>query len=66
MTAGDEEAIRKAADLLRGMGASQVFVFGSIVRGELRRESDIDLAATGLPAKLYFSAVSKWRYRKMA
>jgi len=41
------------------LGASQVFVFGSLVRGELRPDSDIDMAVSGLPAKLYFSAVSR-------
>jgi len=41
------------------MDASQVFVFGSLVRGGLRPDSDIDMAVSGLPAKLYFSAVSR-------
>ena len=53
------EAILEAANLLRGMGASQVFVFGSMTRGELRRDSDIDMAVSGLPAKVYFSAASR-------
>jgi predicted nucleotidyltransferase len=48
-----------AASLLRSLGASQVFVFGSLVRDELRPDSDIDMAVSGLPAKVYFSAVSK-------
>jgi predicted nucleotidyltransferase len=41
------------------MGALQVFVFGSFVRGELRPDSDVDMAVSGLPARAYFSAVSK-------
>jgi predicted nucleotidyltransferase len=48
-----------AANMLIGMGASQVYVFGSLVRGELRADSDIDMAVSGLPARLYFSAVSR-------
>jgi predicted nucleotidyltransferase len=48
-----------AASLLRSMGASQVFVFGSLAAGELRPDSDIDVAVSGLPARVYFSAVSK-------
>jgi predicted nucleotidyltransferase len=55
----EREAVLLAANLLRSMGASQVFVFGSFVRGELRPDSDIDIAVSGLPAKVYFSAVSK-------
>ncbi len=48
-----------AANLLRSMGASEVFVFGSLVRGELRPNSDIDMAVSGLPPSIYFSAVSR-------
>lgn len=41
------------------MGASQVFVFGSAITGGLRADSDIDMAVSGLPARVYFSAISK-------
>jgi len=54
-----EVVLKAAASLLRSMGASQVFVFGSWVRGELGPDSDIDMAVSGLPAKVYFSAVSR-------
>jgi predicted nucleotidyltransferase len=55
----ENDKVRTAANLLRSMGASDVFVFGSFVRNELRPESDIDIAVSGLPPKVYFSAVSK-------
>jgi predicted nucleotidyltransferase len=55
----DASSIAAAAHLLRSMGATEVFVFGSAVKGGLRPGSDVDLAVTGLPANLYFSAVSK-------
>ena len=58
-TISEKEAVLAAAHLLRGLGASQVFVFGSFARGELRPDSDIDMAVSGLPAEVYFSAVSK-------
>ncbi len=58
-TLAEKEAIRAVASLLRGMGASQIYVFGSLVRGKLRPDSDIDMAVSGLPAKVYFTAVSK-------
>ena len=35
----EKEAVLAAANLLRSMGASEVFVFGSLVRGELRPDS---------------------------
>jgi predicted nucleotidyltransferase len=54
----ESQAVFEAAKMLRGLGASQVFVFGSLVRGELRPDSDVDMAVSGLPPKLYFSAVS--------
>ena len=56
-TLSEKEAVVAAAKLLRSMGAAQVFVFGSFVRGELRLDSDVDMAVSGLPAKVYFSAV---------
>jgi predicted nucleotidyltransferase len=52
-------AIDAAAELLRGLGATEVFVFGSAARGELRPGSDVDLAVSGLPPSLFFRAVSK-------
>lgn len=58
-TLNEKEAVLAVANLLRSMGASQVFAFGSLVRGELRPDSDIDMAVSGLPAKVYFSAVSR-------
>jgi predicted nucleotidyltransferase len=50
----DSNALLEAADLLRNMGATQVFVFGSAIRGEVRSDSDVDLAVTGLPSNVYF------------
>lgn len=55
----DSNALLEAADLLRNLGATQVFVFGSASRGKVRAGSDVDLAVTGLPPSVYFSAVSK-------
>jgi predicted nucleotidyltransferase len=54
----EKDAVR-AANLLRGMGATQVYLFGSAKRGALRPDSDIDLAVSGLPPDIYFSAISK-------
>lgn len=58
-TSIEEKAVTAAANLLRNLGATQVFIFGSAARGELRPDSDVDLAVTGLPSQVYFSAVSK-------
>jgi predicted nucleotidyltransferase len=55
----ERKEIEMAARLLLGMGATEVFIFGSAARGELRPGSDIDMAVSGLPPQVYFSAVSK-------
>ena len=55
----EKSAVSAAANLLRSMGATQVFIFGSAAQGALRPDSDVDLATTGLPQSVYFSAVSK-------
>lgn len=55
----EKTALVAAANLLRSMGATRVFVFGSAIKGGLRPDSDVDLAVTGLPSQVYFSAASK-------
>ena len=59
MTPREKEAVVQAARLLRDMGASQVFMFGSAAKGQLRPDSDIDMAVSGLPPRVYFSAVNQ-------
>lgn len=55
----ERDALLVAADVLRSMGASEVFVFGSLLRADLRPDSDVDMAVSGLPARAYFAAVSR-------
>jgi predicted nucleotidyltransferase len=55
----DASVLRSVADLLVRMGATQVFVFGSATKDGLRPDSDVDMAVTGLPPTVYFSAVSR-------
>jgi predicted nucleotidyltransferase len=59
MTSQERAAVARAARLFRDLGASQVFMFGSAVKGQLRPDSDIDMAVSGLPPRLYFSAVNQ-------
>lgn len=44
---------------MRSLGATQVFVFGSAAKGGLRPDSDVDMAVSGLPSIVYFSAISR-------
>jgi predicted nucleotidyltransferase len=46
----DSDALLAAANLLRSMGATQVFVFGSAAKDGLRPESDMDMAVSWLPS----------------
>jgi predicted nucleotidyltransferase len=55
----ESKEVLAAVNLLLRMGASKVYIFGSAARGELHQDSDIDMAVSGLPAKVYFSAVSQ-------
>jgi len=55
----DNDLLLAAAELLRRMGATQVFVFGSATKRGLRPDSDVDMAVAGLPPAVYFSAVSR-------
>jgi predicted nucleotidyltransferase len=55
----DRSLLLAAANLFLRMGAKEVFVFGSATKGALRPDSDIDMAVSGLPPKVYFSAISK-------
>jgi len=48
-----QEDIRKATDLLKNEGCD-VFLFGSIVTGEMNNNSDIDIGISGLPPKRFF------------
>ena len=47
-----------AKGLLEQHGARRVWLFGSLARGDVRRDSDVDLAVEGLPASAYFSALA--------
>lgn len=54
-----EERIRDAATALKNAGAHEVFIFGSAARGTMREGSDIDLAVTGLPPRVFFKAMGE-------
>ena len=42
-----QEDIKKAVKTLKENGATEIFIFGSIVNGNLNRNSDIDIAIEG-------------------
>ncbi len=52
------EDIEKTTDLLKNEGCS-VFLFGSMVTGEINKNSDIDIGISGLPPKNFFRIYAK-------
>jgi predicted nucleotidyltransferase len=59
MTERLRSSIEAAADVLKDLGATEVYVFGSAAHGSLRPDSDIDLAVSGLRPSVFFRAASK-------
>lgn len=51
-----EQLVLQAAGVLKAHGAREVYVFGSFFAGDIRPDSDIDLAVRGLPPGSFFSA----------
>ena len=47
--------IKKATELLINEGCEAVFLFGSMVTGDIHPNSDIDIGITGLPPTKFFS-----------
>ena len=48
------EDIRKATALLKNEGCAAVFLFGSMVTGNVHKNSDIDIGIKGLQSKKFF------------
>jgi len=48
-----------ATSLLKSEGCEAVFLFGSLVTGKIRNESDIDMGIKGLPREKYLHLFSK-------
>jgi len=51
--------IETAANLLKNEGCRSVYLFGSMVTGKIRDESDIDIGIKGLPPESFFRVYAK-------
>lgn len=58
MTLSMKRKIERAAAALKSYGAREVYIFGSLAEGTFTRHSDVDMAVTGLPPGVFFSAMS--------
>jgi len=54
-----QEDIRKANVFLKSEGCKSVFLFGSLVTGNIHDNSDIDIGIKGLPPEKFFKVYSK-------
>jgi predicted nucleotidyltransferase len=57
MTAELGVLIDKAAEVLKTFGATEVYLFGSVGKGTDTEHSDLDLAVSGIPPKVFFKAM---------
>jgi len=59
MTAAFKRKIALAAEALKRYGAREVYVFGSLAEGKLTRYTDVDMAVSGLPPRVFFAAMGE-------
>jgi predicted nucleotidyltransferase len=55
----DSMELEKAIALLKEYGAREVYLFGSMARGDIDEHSDWDFAVRGIPAERYYTALAK-------
>ena len=51
--------IEKAIRILKEQGCAEVYIFGSLARGDYNQNSDIDIAIRGLESKKFFKVIGE-------
>ena len=59
LPASVEEDIRRAVEILKAAGCTEVFVFGSLAAGKSEGHRDIDLAIRGCPRGRFFHLLGR-------
>jgi len=54
-----QKDVKRAVDILKTAGCTEVFLFGSLTTGTVRENSDIDLAIRGCPKGNFFRVLGK-------
>ncbi|MBC8234054.1 nucleotidyltransferase domain-containing protein [bacterium] len=54
-----KQDVEKAVKILKNVGCKEVYLFGSLAEGNIREESDIDIAVKGCPAGMFFHALGR-------
>jgi len=55
----DKLDLERAITTLKELGAKEIFLFGSMARGDADKYSDWDFGVIGLPKELFFTALGK-------
>ncbi|MBN1942346.1 MAG: nucleotidyltransferase domain-containing protein [Phycisphaerae bacterium] len=59
MTVDVTKYISGVVSLLKNAGAKEVYVFGSLVKGQLTEHSDVDIAVSGLPVGVLYRLIAE-------
>jgi predicted nucleotidyltransferase len=54
-----DDLVEQGTALLKSMGARRVYLFGSVARGNARKDSDLDLAVEGLPPETFYRTLAQ-------
>jgi predicted nucleotidyltransferase len=57
--AGYHRDLRKAVEILKSFGCTEIYLFGSLTRERLHQATDLDLAVRGCPPDQFFRAYGK-------
>ena len=55
----EKKDLEHALLLLKSFGAKEVYLFGSMARGDIDEYSDWDIAVRGIPSDKYFTVLGK-------
>lgn len=61
-----DKIIKTAYKILKDQGATEVYLFGSRVRGDLGPNSDFDFGVKGFPSESFFSTIVDLEYATKA
>jgi predicted nucleotidyltransferase len=59
MTVDVKEYVSGVVSLLKRSGAKEVYVFGSLAKGQLAEYSDVDIAVSGLPVGVLYRLIAE-------
>lgn len=51
--------INKAISILKEIGFTELYIFGSLINADYNKNSDIDFAVKGIPDNKYFYAIGR-------